>query len=293
MVKSLGAQAVEIGTDNRDPSMVIEEHMHKFAFSREFENLARAIEPIKRMKNGDASGNKTLLLEMQQQSSAVRELYAIGNAPIAESLQRKVVEKADQLDTNVLSKSAADVRRAADFATDNGPNSTDNGSSPTGGGAKPAMLKSADALARAAASPFIERARLGAIQLRQGHESAAEKTFEEALKKGLPAEAFKLEDVRKLHSAVSERYLELQVKRKLPELFIANIDWIDTSGDGRTSVEELHNASISKVTDVTAKTLVNYLLKNFDNIDEGVKGLDACDVQKHWQKQRDALDAWR
>jgi hypothetical protein len=220
--------------------------------------------------------NRSVLTQMQVQSGAVRDLYQVRSLPLAEGAQERVVGMADNLDVKSLAGESKRLSQLAQGATD--------------AGSKKGLLSAAMALGTAAASPFIERARLGAIQLRQGREGAAEITFADAIKVGVPSVSLGFESVRQLHQAVIDRHEELKVKRTLPEVFKANVDWIDTqTKDGRVDREELTAAS-GKAKNITASTLVNYLLRNYDNIDLGIKGIDAEDIRRHWEavKPKDA-----
>jgi hypothetical protein len=268
------ATSIELNSARRvepaDASTVIADHMQRFAFERSPGFTVQELVSANSRPSTDQ--NRTVLNQMQEQSSAVRDLYQVHSLPLAESLQQRVVETADKLDSNALCTESRRLRGLAGGVSE-----------PRG---KAAMLKNAEALATAGASPFIERARLAAIQLSQGNEDAAEKTFADAIKKGVPPVSLGNEKVRQLQQAVIERHEELKVKRTLPEVFKANIDWLDSSRDGRVDMNELKSAA-GKTRDITASSLVGYLMNNYDNIDKGVKGLEPDDVRTHWQVQRD------
>ncbi|MBX3076677.1 hypothetical protein KF913_22395 [Candidatus Obscuribacterales bacterium] len=254
-----------------EASTVLAEHMSTFAYEPEVKMQAE--QALKFSTMGGAERNKTVLDNMQRESQAVRELYKVRSLPLAEGFQEKVVKLSDDLDLRALS---ADSKRLSEQAA----RTKDPAQ-------RQELLSASTSLAVAGASPFIERARLGAIQLRQGKEGAAERTFAEAIKTNIPDVSAAVPSVQQLKQAVIERHEELKVKRTLPEVFKANVDWIDTGKDGAVDRNELRTASADKSKNITAKTLIQYLMKNFDNIDHGTNGIAAADVSKYWRQQND------
>lgn len=246
-----------------DASAVINEHMIKFAFPGDESRIN--IDQASMIPGGGRNQNRSVLNQMREESGAVRELFQVRSLHLAESAQERVVGLADQLDIRALARDARTMRELARR-------------SPAGKAGEVGEL--ADRLSFTAASPFIERARLGAIQLRQGEEDRAEHTFGEALKVNLPAEAMAVDEIARLHDAVFVRHEELKVKRSLPELFEANIEWIDSSKDGKVDRGELREAAGHARGDITASTLVRYLSSNYDNIDHGSPGIDFDDVKR-------------
>jgi hypothetical protein len=254
-----------------EASTVISEHMSQFVYEPEVRKQAEQASVFSTISGADR--NQTVLDNMQRESQAVRELYGVRSLPLAEGSQEKVVKLSDSLDIHALT---VDSQRLSERAR-----------STTNPGERKELASAAASLAVAGASPFIERARLGAIQLRQGKEGAAERTFAEAIKASITDVSAAVPSVQQLRQAVIERHEELKVKRTLPEVFKANVDWIDTGNDGAINKEELKLAASDKSKGITAKTLIQYLMKNYDNIDHGVSGIAAADVSRYWQKQND------
>jgi len=261
----------KVQNNHSDSSTVLREHMYEFAFEKsDMPVVQTAIQDSARSGN---ERNRDVLTSMQTQSMAVRDLFQIRSLSLAEGAQNEVIRLSDSLDLKSLSDGAKKVLKQRGTVSDT------------------AAQKSLDAafagFSLAAASPFIERARLGAIQLRQGREGAAEETFADALKQKVPDESLNVPSVRQLRQAVVDRHEELKVKRTLPEVFAANLDWIDSGQkDNRLSMQELNTAASSGKGSITSKTLVNYLMSNFENIDRGITGIDAEDIRRHWEESK-------
>jgi hypothetical protein len=274
MSKLLSFEHLQSEQAKENSQEIIKNHMQAFAYEHAKEPTVKQLEQSTHAPGVEL--NKSVMAQMQEQSGVVRELFQRQLFPLAESTQQMVIRNADKLDVVSL---ADDAKRTRLLADKTAPSAT-----------KDNINRDADALASAAASPFIERARLGAMQLQQGREDNAERTFTDALTKGVPEESLSSAGVRKLHKAIADQVEELKVKRTLPEVFKANVVWIDSSKDGSVDVNELKNAGATK--NVSAATMIQYLLTNYDNIDQGVKGIDAEDIRRHWQKARETQDSW-
>ncbi|MBS1957813.1 MAG: hypothetical protein JST89_26750 [Cyanobacteria bacterium SZAS-4] len=240
-----------------DASAVLSEHMHNFVYGNSPHLDSFTTLPD---QNIAMVKNSATLADIERKSGNVRDDLQNHAVLSAEREQRTVVGMADRLDLNAISSAISGATRGGSAGLVN-------------------------ALKFAGATPLVERVRLGAIQLRQNHESDAEHTFEDASKVDIARESRTLPEVMALKCAAQSMYEELKLKRTLPESFDANLALIDKGvKDGSISKEELISSQKSPPGDRMTKTLIEYLLKNFDQIKNSNEGIDHTAVVNYQQK---------
>ena len=242
-----------------DATAVLSDHMYKFVYGPS-PHMMEAVQQL----NSQAAGmtkNAVTLAEIDRASGGVKECMQNRALRGAELGQMKVIELANQLDLGAISAAiAGNVARGGSEALVN-------------------------ALKLAGATPLVERVRLGAIQMRQSQETDAEKTFEQAFKADIAKESRELPEVVRLRRASQKMYEELKLRRTLPDVFDSNLTLIDTVvKDGAMSKEELTRSKNSGVENGMTQTLIEYLLKNFDQMKNGDESIDRKDVVSYQQK---------
>lgn len=242
-----------------DATAVLSDHMYKFVYGPS-PHMMEAVQQL----NSQAAGmtkNAVTLSEIDRASGGVKECMQNRALRGAELGQMKVIELANQLDLGAISAAiAGNVARGGSEALVN-------------------------ALKLAGATPLVERVRLGAIQLRQSQETDAEKTFEQAFKADIAKESRELPEVVQLRRASQKMYEELKLRRTLPDVFDSNLTLIDTIvKDGAMSKVELTRSKNSGVENGLTQTLIEYLLKNFDQMKNGDESIDRKDVVSYQQK---------
>ncbi|MCC7528664.1 MAG: hypothetical protein IT342_09090 [Candidatus Melainabacteria bacterium] len=253
------AQAQDLMPPDVDGTAILSDHMYKFVYGPN----PRMMEAVQQLNNQAAgmANNAAILAGIDRASSNVRDCMQNRALRGAELGQVKVVELTSQLDLGAISAAIA-------------------GNIAKGGNA--ALV---NVLKMAGATPLVERIRLGAIQMRQSEETDAEKTFEQAYKADIAKESKELPEVVQLRKAAQKMYEELKLRRTLPDVFDNNLTLIDTViKDGAMSKEELTKSRKSGVENGLTQTLIEYLLKNFDQMKRGDNSIDRSDVVAYQKK---------
>ncbi len=74
-------------------------------------------------------------------------------------------------------------------------------------------------------------------------------------------------------------------RRTLPEVFDSNLTLIDTAvKDAAVTRDELVNSKKTQGSDSMTQTLIEYLLKNFDQMKRGDNSIDRKDIVVYQQK---------
>lgn len=252
-------QAQDLIPPDVDATAVLSDHMYKFVYGPS-SHLVDAVQQLNNQAAGMAK-NATTLAVIDRESSSVRDCLQNRALRGAELGQMKVIELTNNLDMGAISAAiAGNIAKGGNDALVN-------------------VLK------LAGATPLVERVRLGAIQMRQSEETDAEKTFEQAFKADIAKESKDLPDVAQLKKAAQKMYEELKLRRTLPDVFDSNLTLIDTViKDGAMSKEELTKSRQSGVENGMTQTLIEYLLKNFDQMKNGDETIDRKDVVAYQQK---------
>lgn len=242
-----------------DASAVLSDHMYKFVYGPP-PHMLEAVQKLNSQAAGMAR-NASTLSDLDRESSNVKDLMQNRALRGAEIGQRRVVELTNQLDLGAISAAiAGNVVGKTDEALTN-------------------LLKITGA------APLVERARLGAIQMRQGAETDAEKTFEEAYRADIAKESRDLPEVVKLKRASQKMFEELKLRRTMPEVFDSNLTLLDTVvKDGALTKEELTLSKRPGINNGMTQTLIEYLLKNFDQMKNGNDSISRSDVVAYQQK---------
>ncbi len=254
-------KATDLIAPDVDVSAVLSDHMYKFVYGPS-PHLTDAVSQLDGLANfsADQTRNAVTLGSIERQSGNVKDDLQNHALVVAERDQRKVVALADQLDLGAISSAIASASRGS-------------------GERFGALLKAAGA------TPLVERVRLGAIQMRQSHEIDAEQTFDAAWRADIAKESKNLPEVMELKRAAQKMSEELKLRRTLPEVFDNNLTLIDTVvKDGALSREELLNSMKRGVETGMTQTLVEYLLKNFDQIKNGNDSIDHNAVVAYQKK---------
>lgn len=242
-----------------DASAVLSEHMYKFVYGPSA-HMAEAVNQLSTQAAGMAK-NAVTLSNIDRESSSVKDCMQNNALRGAELGQRKVVELASQLDLGAVSAAIA------------------------GNIAKGGSDSLVNVLKFAGATPLVERVRLGAIQMRQSQETDAEKTFEGAFKAEIARESRELPEVVQLRRAAQKMFEELKLRRTLPEVFDSNLTLIDTMvKDGALTREELNLSKRTGANTGMTQTLIEYLLKNFDQVKNGDDSISRQDVVAYQRK---------
>lgn len=255
--KAVNAQ--ELMPPDVDASAVLSDHMYKFVYGPS-PHMLEAVNQLNSQAAGMAK-NAATLSEIDRESSGVKDLMQNRALRGAEVGQRRVVELSGQLDLGAISAAiAGNLSKGGNDALVN-------------------LLKFAGA------TPLVERVRLGAIQMRQGAETDAEKTFEDAYRADIAMDSRNLPEVAQLRRAAQKMFEELKLRRTLPEVFDNNLTLIDSVvKDGALTREELNLSKKSGANNGMTQTLIEYLLKNFDKVKDGDDSINRKDVVNYQQK---------
>ncbi len=256
--KTAQSQTREAATDV-DANAILSEHMYKFVYEPP-SPVSDAVNQLS-ARTWDISKNAATLTNIERQSEPVREGMRNHSFVSAERAQLRVVETVDQLDLSTISSAIADC------------------AGKEGSEAFVTLLK------LAGASPMVERVRLGALQIRQHQETDAEKTFENAIRAEIAKESSSLPEVAQLKLVSQRMYEELNLRRTLPEIFDSNLTLIYTGiKDGALNRNELINAKKREANSSMSQTLIEYLLKNFDQMKNGDNSIDRADAAAYQRK---------
>ena len=254
-----GVKAQDLVPPDVDASAVLSDHMYKFVYGPS-PHMLEAVNQLNSQAAGMAK-NAATLSEIDRESSGVKDLMQNRALRGAEVGQRRVVELSGQLDLGAISAAiAGNLSKGGNDALVN-------------------LLKFAGA------TPLVERVRLGAIQMRQGAETDAEKTFEDAYRADIAKDSRNLPEVAQLRRAAQKMFEELKLRRTLPEVFDSSLTLIDSVvKDGALTKEELNLSKKSGVNNGMTQTLIEYLLKNFDQVKNGDDSINRKDVVNYQQK---------
>lgn len=250
-------KAQDIVPPDVDASAVLSDHMYKFVYGPD----PHTLEAVLSSQTAGMAKNASTLANLDTESANVKDLMQNRALRGAEASQRRVVELSSQLDLGAISGAIA-------------------GSIARGG--SDSMV---NVLKFAGAAPLVERVRLGVIQMRQSLETDAEKTFEEAFRADIAKESKDLPEVVQLRRAAQKMYEELKLRRTLPDVFDSNLTLIDSVvKDGAFSKEELNLSKKSGVNNGLTQTLIEYLLKNFDQVKNGDESISRADIIGYQRK---------
>lgn len=254
-----GASSAEGETQTGfDATAVLSDHMYKFTYGPT-NNVTDVVKQLSSQAAGMAK-NASTISEIDRVSGGVKDSLQNHAITGAEMGQRRVVEMTKQLDLTAISAAI--------------------GAQMVEGAATPLV----QALKLAGATPLVERVRLGAIQLKQSRQLDAEKSFEDAYKADIARESSALPEVTQLKLAAQKMFEELKLRRTLPEVFDSNLTLIDSSKDGAINRAELLNSRKLAGNSSMTQGLIEYLLKNFDQMKNGDTSINRADVLSHHQK---------
>lgn len=242
-----------------DASAVLSEHMYEFVYAPS-PNVSDAGAYLSN-RSVVSDRNVVTIASLERQSDSVREALKNHAYASAERGQIKVVEMSKEIDLGGISAAiAASVGKPGQESVT-------------------AMLK------LAGAAPLVERVRLGAIQMTQSRETDAEKSFEGAFRAEIAKESTDLPEIIELKHAAQKMADELKLRRTLPEVFDNNLTLIDTrESDGALTRDELLSSKQLKGISSMTQTLIEYLLKNFDQMKRGDNSIDRKDTVAYQQK---------
>jgi hypothetical protein len=253
------AQAQDRETPDVDASAVLSDHMYKFVYAPDPHDT----EADRYLSNQSAVSDRNAgtFANLEHQSESVKEALKNHAYFSAEKSQVRVVAMTKELDLGGIS--AAIAASAAK----------------PGNEAMTALLKIAGA------APLVERVRLGAIQMEGSRETDAEVTFGEAYRAEIAKGSIDLPEVAQLKIAARKMADELKLRRTLPEVFDSNLTLIDTVvKDGALTRDELLNSKKKQGNSSMTQTLIEYLLKNFDQMKHGDNSIDHRDVVAYQPK---------
>ena len=242
-----------------DASAVLSEHMYKFVYT----DGPHVTDAGNFLSNQSAASTKNegTLANIERQSESVKSALQSHALASAEKSQMRVVEMTMALDLGGISAAIA------------------------ASAAKPGQEAMTALLKIAGATPLVERARLGAIQMSQSRETDAEKSFEEAFRADIAKGSTDLPEVAQLKIAARKMSEELKLRRTLPEVFDNSVTLIDSGNkDGALTRDELLSAKKAGVNGSMTQTLIEYLLKNFDQMKKGDESIDRKDVVAYQPK---------
>ncbi len=254
---NVGKQAAQTQKQDTSPavdaSAILSEHMYNFVYKPDPQS--KDVDGYLSNQSALSDRNVVTIAKLGRQSNNVKDALYNHALATAEKSQIKVVELTDQIDLGGIS--------AAIAASEKIP----------GQESVTALLK------LSGAAPLIERVRLGAIQMNQNRETDAEKSFEGAFRAELAKESNDLPAVVQLKRAAQKMADELKLRRTLPDVFDSNLTLIDTgTKDGALTRDELVSSKHVQGNSTMTQTLIEYLLKNFDQMKRGDNSIDRKDV---------------
>lgn len=241
-----------------DASVLLSEHMYEFVYTPE-----QHVTEGNRLSNQSSLSDRNIvtIARLESQSDTTKEALKNHAYVSAEKSQIRIVEMSKELDLGGISAAiAASAAKPGNEATT-------------------ALLKITGAI------PLVERVRLGAIQMQGNRETDAEITFREASRAEIAKGSIDLPEVAQLKVAARKMADELKLRRTLPEVFDSNLTLIDTAvKDSAVTRDELVNSKKTQGSDSMTQTLIEYLLKNFDQIKRGDNSIDRKDIVAYQQK---------
>ncbi len=253
------AQAQDRQPADVDASAILSEHMYKFVYAHD--QQVTQTDRYLSSQSTVSDRNVVTIANLERQSDTTKEALKSHAYYSAEKSQVRVVEMTKELDLGGIS--AAIAASAAK----------------PGNEAMTALLKIAGA------APLVERVRLGAIQMEGNRETDAEITFGEAYSADIAKGSIDLPEVAQLKVAARKMAEELKLRRTLPEVFDSNLTLIDTAvKDGALTRDELLNSKKKQGNSSMTQTLIEYLLKNFDQMKRGDNSIDRRDVVAYQPK---------
>jgi hypothetical protein len=221
----------------------------------------------------------------QRSFDKVHESLAVHNLRQAFDTQNELISTVDKLNANEISSRIHGMQRVSDSEQN-----------PAVKGEIQESIKDAQCLL---ASPFIERARLAAMQIQDNRFYQAAKTLNDALALQIPQEALQSPQIKALKEDARVKAADLNLQNNLQQVFNQYLPTLDIHHEGFVSRQDLKDATKNGISDASLKTLTQFLSDNYDYLTTGhpwlfgKNGITRTDIDsyaKNRNKQMNDID---